>query len=59
MTEESDSPQPEDDAFTFPGLNDTAKPCPEGCGGLVQPTINANVGECDKCGTKYSWGKLK
>lgn len=51
------SPTP--NAFTVVGYNDGPKPCPEkGCEGQVQPTANANVGECNKCGTTHSWSDL-
>jgi len=46
------------DAFTIEGYNDRAKPCPyrdRNCKGQVEPTRNANVGKCNKCGEKFSW----
>ncbi len=45
--------------FTFKGYNDEPKPCQKAeCVGMVQSTWNANIGKCDKCGEKYSWGSL-
>ena len=48
------------DAFTFPGHNDQSKPCPDKtCGGIVEPTTNANVGQCSTCKERYNWNQLK
>jgi len=46
--------------FTSRGYNDRAKPClKRGCKGQVEPTWNANVGKCNKCGEKFSWSRFK
>ena len=44
------------DAFTIEGYNDRPKPCPQqNCKGQVEPTFNANIGQCNECGEKFSW----
>jgi len=49
----------EPDAFTWENFNDRPKPCPKKkCDGMVEPTWNANIGECNKCGEKVAWGHL-
>jgi hypothetical protein len=50
---------PPQSAFTIVGYNDSPKPCPKkGCEGQIQPTANANIGECDTCGTTHAWSDL-
>ena len=46
--------------FTMENYNDRAKPClkPE-CEGLVYPTWNCNVGQCNACEEKYSWERFR
>ncbi len=46
-------------AFTRKGYNDRSKPCPFGiCKGKIEPTRNANVGKCNRCGKKISWSHI-
>lgn len=48
---------PKRSIFTLPGYNDAPQPCLEKrCEGLVEPTFNANVGQCNSCETTYNWG---
>ena len=48
------------DTFTIKGYNDRPKPCLErGCKGQVEPTRNANIGKCNKCGKTFGWSHLK
>lgn len=45
--------------FERKGYNDRAKPCPFGnCKGKIKPTLNANVGKCDRCGKTISWADI-
>ncbi len=38
------------------GYNDRPKPCPiRRCQGMVMPTMNVNVGVCEKCKTRIPW----
>lgn len=47
-------------AFTIEGYNDQSKPClKDGCKGQLEPTVNANLGRCNKCGEFFSWSHFK
>lgn len=46
------------ESLTIEGYNDKPKLCPECEEGLVKPTWNMNVGQCDKCGANVNWGRL-
>lgn len=49
----------ESSPFTVEGYNDEPKSClNHGCNGTVKPTVAANVGECDKCHSRFSWAKF-
>ena len=44
--------------FEFEGYNDKPKPCPLNCPGMVNPTFNCNVGQCDVCKQFLNWNEL-
>lgn len=51
--------------FTVEGYNDKPKPCQEQtvkgrkCAGTVRPTMNADMGRCDRCQTRVPWTALQ
>lgn len=43
-------------AFTLSDFNDAPQPCFEQrCSGMVEPTVNANLGRCTGCAKVYNW----
>ena len=51
--------------FTVEGYNDQPKPCQERtvkgrkCSGTVRPTVNADMGRCDRCQAHVPWTALR
>jgi len=44
---------------TFKECDEEPKPCPCCQEGQIEPSWNANVGQCNECKKKFSWDELK